>query len=43
MLLTDLLLLLTPFLAHLLLRLLRVKADDFHEWIEGLCPCGATA
>lgn len=40
---TDVLLLLTPFLAHLALRLLGVKAQDFHEWLEGFCPCGATA
>lgn len=41
--LTDLLLLLSPFAAHLLLRLLGIKAQTFHEWLEGLCPCGATA
>lgn len=41
--LTDLLLLLSPFLAHLLLRLLRVKAEDFHEWMTGFCPCGVLA
>lgn len=42
MLLTDLLLLLSPVVAHLILRLLRVKPQDFHEWVEGLCPCGAS-
>lgn len=41
--LTDVILLLSPFAAHLLLRLLGINAEAFHEWLEGFCPCGATA
>lgn len=38
--LTDLLARLTGDQAHRLLGWLGVKVEDFHEWLEGHCPCG---
>jgi hypothetical protein len=37
--LTDLLGLLSPRQAHRLLRLLRIRLEDAHEWLP-FCPCG---
>lgn len=39
--LTDLLLLLSPVVIHLVIRLARLDAAAFHEWLEDWCPCGA--
>ena len=39
--LTDLLLTMQPRWWHLAMRVLNIPQDFFHEWLEGLCPCGA--
>lgn len=39
--LTDLLGSLSPSIAHRILRLLKIRQETFHAWVENMCPCGA--
>jgi len=42
MLLTDLLLLLSPVLVHFLVKLVRLDLGDFHDWLNW-CNCEVVA
>jgi hypothetical protein len=39
--LTDVLFALQPRWWHLLMRLLGLPQEVFHDFLEGFCPCGA--
>jgi hypothetical protein len=33
--------LLSPAIFHWILRRLGIDSETFHQWCEGVCPCGA--